>query len=80
MALRPSNNDNYNDHRKGNDKDNESDHGKSNANGNGIDNREEKSLRHVAMEQNFWMTTNRKRHLKGEFAQLQTSSILFNFI
>ena len=26
------------------------------------------------------MTTNRKRHLKSEFAQLQTSSILFNFI
>ena len=26
------------------------------------------------------MTTNRKRHLKSEFARFQTSSILFNFI
>ena len=25
-------------------------------------------------------TTNRKRHLKSEFAHLQSSSILFNFI
>ena len=29
---------------------------------------------------NFWMTTNRKRHSKSEFALFQTSSILFNFI
>ena len=29
---------------------------------------------------NFWITTNRKRHLKREFALFQTSSILFNFI
>ena len=30
--------------------------------------------------QNFWMTTNRKRNLKTEFALFQTSSILFSFI
>ena len=29
---------------------------------------------------NFWMTTNRKRHLKCEFGLFQASSILFNFI
>ena len=43
-------------------------------------NREEKSLRHVTMVVNFWMTKNRKRHLKTEFAQFQTSSTLLNFI
>ena len=45
-------------------------------------NREEKSLRHVAMVAKLliWMTTNRKRHLKDEFAQLQWLSILFKFI
>ena len=30
-------------------------------------NREEKSLRHVVIAVNFWMTTNRKRHSKSEF-------------
>ena len=43
-------------------------------------NREEKSLRQVAMIANFWMTTNQKRHLNSEFAPFQTSSILFDFI
>ena len=32
------------------------------------------------MVANFGVTTNQKRHLKSEFAHLQTSSILFNFI
>ena len=38
-------------------------------------NREEKSLRHVAM-----VATNRKRLLKSEIALFQSSSILFIFI
>ena len=45
--------------------------------------REEKSLRHVATVAKFWMTTNRKQHLKlikSEFALFQTSTTLFNFI
>ena len=41
---------------------------------------EEKSLRHFAMVANFWITTNQKRHLKSEFALIQTSSIFFSFI
>ena len=39
-------------------------------------NREEKWLRHVAMVANFWMTTNRKHHLKSEFALFQTSTVI----
>ena len=31
-------------------------------------------------KENFWITTNRKRHLKREFVLFQTSSILLNFI
>ena len=31
-------------------------------------------------KQNFWMTTNSKRHLESEFPLFQTSSILFSFI
>ena len=42
--------------------------------------REDKSLRHFAMAEKFWMTTNQKNHSKSEFALLQTSSILFNSI
>ena len=64
MALGPSNNDNYNDHGKDNDKDNESDHSKPNANGNGIDNREEKALRHVAMVAKFLDDNKPKTSLK----------------
>ena len=45
-----------------------------------LPNREEKSLRHVAIVATFLDENNRKRHLKSEFAQLQTSSTLFNFI
>ena len=43
-------------------------------------NREEKSLRHVAMVATFLDDNKPKRHLKSGFAQFQTSSILFNFI
>ena len=41
----------------------------------------ERRSRYVTLswQQNFWMTTNRKRHLKSEFALLQTSSILSSF-
>ena len=42
--------------------------------------REDKSLRHVAMVAKFRNTTNRKRHLKSEFALFQTSTISFSFI
>ena len=77
MALRPSNNDNYNDHRKDNDKDNESDHGKPNANGNGIDNREEKSLRHVAMVAKVLDDNKPKTSLKR---RIRTASNFIDFI
>ena len=43
-------------------------------------NREEKSLRHVAMVAKFLDDNKPKRHLKSGFAQFQTSSILFDFI
>ena len=77
MALGPSNNDNYNDHGKDNDKDNESDHGKPNANGNGIDNREEKSLRHVAMIAKFSDDNKPKTSLKR---RIRTASNFIDFI
>ena len=44
------------------------------------DNREEKSLRHVAMVAKFLDDNKPKRHLKSGFALFKTSSILFNFI
>ena len=34
----------------------------------------------LAWQQFFWMTTNRRHHLKSEFALFQTSSMLFDFI
>ena len=42
----------------------------------------ERRSRYVTLswQQNFCLTRNRKLHLKSEFALLQTSSILFNFI
>ena len=43
-------------------------------------NREEKSLRHVAMVATFLDENKPKIHLKSKFALFQTSSILFNFI
>ena len=43
-------------------------------------NREEKSLRHVAMVAKFLDDNKPKRHLKSGFAQFQTFSILFSFI
>ena len=43
-------------------------------------NREEKSLRHVAMVAKFLDDNKPKRHLKSGFALFQTTSILFNFI
>ena len=43
-------------------------------------NREEKSLRHVAMLAKFVDDNKPKRHLKSGFALFQTSSILINFI
>ena len=42
-------------------------------------NREEKSLRHVAMVVKFLDDNEQKRHLKSEFILFQNSSILFNF-
>ena len=42
-------------------------------------NREEKSLRHVAMVAKFLDDNKPKSHLKSKFALFQTSSILFNF-
>ena len=42
-------------------------------------NREEKSLRHVAMVVKFLDDNEQKRHLKSEFTLFQNSSILFNF-
>ena len=43
---------------------------------------EDRRSRYVTLPwyQNFWMTTNRKHHLRSEFALFQTSTILFNFI
>ena len=41
-------------------------------------NREEKSLRHVAMVAKFLDDKKPKRHLKSGFALFQTTSILFN--
>ena len=43
-------------------------------------NREEKSLRHVAMVAKFLDDNKPKVHLKSKFALFKTSSILFNFI
>ena len=43
-------------------------------------NREEKSLRRVAMVAKFLDDNKPKCHLKSGFALFQTSSILFNFI
>ena len=43
-------------------------------------NREKKSLRHVAMVANFLNDNKLKTSLKSEYALSQTSSILFNFI
>ena len=43
-------------------------------------NREEKSLRHVAMVARFRDDNKPKTSLKSKFALFQTSSILFNFI
>ena len=43
-------------------------------------NREEKSLRHVAMVAKFLHDNKPKIHLKSKFALFQTSSILFNFV
>ena len=43
-------------------------------------NREEKSLRHVAMVARFLDDNKPKTSLKSKFALFQTSSILFNFI
>ena len=43
-------------------------------------NREEKSLRHVAMVAKFLDDSKPKIHLKRAFALFQTSLILFNFI
>ena len=43
-------------------------------------NREEKSLRRVAMVAKFFDDNKPKCHLKSGFALFQTSSILFNFI
>ena len=77
MALRPRYNDNYNDHGKDNDKDNDSDHGNANANGNGIDNREEKSLRHVAMVAKFLDDNKPKTSLKK---RVRTASNFKDFI
>ena len=45
-------------------------------------NREEKSLRHVAMVAKIWMTANRKSHLKvysHYFKLHQSYSVSFNF-
>ena len=42
--------------------------------------REEKSLRHVAMVAKFLDDNKRKINLKSKFALFQTSSILFNFV
>ena len=35
---------------------------------------------HCSWQQNYWMTTNRKRLLKSEFPLFQISSMLFEFI
>ena len=43
-------------------------------------NREEKSLRHVAMVVKFLDDNEQKRHLKSEFTLFQNSSILFHFV
>ena len=43
-------------------------------------NRQEKSLRHVAVVAKFLDDNKTKIHLKSKFALFQTSSILFNFI
>ena len=43
-------------------------------------NREEKSLRHVAMVAKFVDDNKPKIHSKGEFTLFYPSSILFNFI
>ena len=45
-----------------------------------INNREEKSLRHVAMVAKFLDDNKPKCHLKSGFALFQSSLILFNFI
>ena len=46
----------------------------------GAENKEEKSLRHVAIVAKFLDDNKLKIHLKSKFALFQTSSILFNFI
>ena len=45
-----------------------------------FDNREETSLRHVALVAKFLDDNKPKRHLKSGFALFQNSSMLFNFV